>query len=227
VTNPGDVALRTGMGVSVCDLTKERGDSLVLPLSRVRERSRARRAYVPSPSARSARASERARHGTVARLLWDVREFVAVGPALGDLVVEVMSAPATERTIWRTHERAKTAAREGCLIGWTAADERLRTSRAWECFFRELAWALMEKVEHGIEEGQRRSISADIRAEVWERSGGRCHYCGKELNPFRDFVVDHVFPWSRGGTDDVENLAAACEPCNISKGDRTPEEWLR
>lgn len=40
------------------------------------------------------------------------------------------------------------------------------------------------------------------------------------------FEIDHVFPWSRGGSDDPSNLAYACRPCNTEKRNRTPEEWL-
>ena len=33
--------------------------------------------------------------------------------------------------------------------------------------------------------------------------------------------VDHVVPVTRGGTDDLDNLVAACWPCNARKGDFT------
>lgn len=35
----------------------------------------------------------------------------------------------------------------------------------------------------------------------------------------------HVMPISRGGSNDPENLATACAPCNRSKSNRTPQEW--
>lgn len=38
--------------------------------------------------------------------------------------------------------------------------------------------------------------------------------------------LDHVYPASRGGRSDADNLTVACRPCNRSKGARTPEEWL-
>ncbi|MEG8277112.1 HNH endonuclease [Streptomyces sp. AHA2] len=50
--------------------------------------------------------------------------------------------------------------------------------------------------------------------------GGRCVYC---LAPSE--VKDHVIPYARGGDDDLHNLAPACEPCNESKGNRTPMEF--
>jgi hypothetical protein len=47
-----------------------------------------------------------------------------------------------------------------------------------------------------------------------------CAYCG-------DFAtcLDHVVPLSKGGPDDVENLAPACRLCNAEKLDFTPDEW--
>ena len=50
---------------------------------------------------------------------------------------------------------------------------------------------------------------------------GCCHYCGTAFPS----EVDHVIPWSRGGSDDLENLVAACYRCNRDKSDLTPEEW--
>jgi DNA-binding XRE family transcriptional regulator len=61
----------------------------------------------------------------------------------------------------------------------------------------------------------RESISR--RVAVWDRSGGLCHYCGKELHPVADFTVDHVLARISGGTDDPDNLVAACRSCNARK----------
>lgn len=69
---------------------------------------------------------------------------------------------------------------------------------------------------------RRTAISASTRAAVLKRDGSQCVYCGDEDGPFE---MDHVTPWSRGGADDIDNLATACVPCNRDKSDRTPEEW--
>lgn len=61
------------------------------------------------------------------------------------------------------------------------------------------------------------------RAAVWEACGGRCtYYCGRVMNPWRDFSIDHVLPRSRGGTNALDNLVGCCLTCNQAKGD-TPE----
>lgn len=54
-----------------------------------------------------------------------------------------------------------------------------------------------------------------------ERDGETCRYCGSKDGPFH---IDHVMPWSRGGSNDAGNLVVACSTCNIEKSDRTPEE---
>lgn len=69
----------------------------------------------------------------------------------------------------------------------------------------------------------RRAIPADIRRGVVERDMGRCVYCGVDAG--QNFHLDHIIPRSRGGSDDLENLALSCAPCNLSKGARTPDEW--
>ncbi len=62
------------------------------------------------------------------------------------------------------------------------------------------------------------------RLAVWIRDEGVCAYCGDQTT-IDDFQADHVVPKAQGGSDDPENLACACEPCNRSKGARTPEQW--
>jgi len=59
---------------------------------------------------------------------------------------------------------------------------------------------------------------------VFQRDGYRCSYCGSDNGPFE---CDHVTPVIRGGSDDIKNLATACQPCNRSKGAKSLEEWRR
>lgn len=70
----------------------------------------------------------------------------------------------------------------------------------------------------------REAIPAHVRRAVFERDGERCVYCGAVDGPFH---LDHVFPFSRGGSTTIENLVVACVPCNLSKGSKMPEEWLQ
>lgn len=65
----------------------------------------------------------------------------------------------------------------------------------------------------------------DIRAMVWDKTAGRCWYCGKLLHPFRDFEVDHYEARAKGGRDGIDNLVPACGLCNGKKGAMPAERW--
>lgn len=58
------------------------------------------------------------------------------------------------------------------------------------------------------------------RREVLRRDGHRCQYCGST----KKLTLDHVQPKSRGGPHSWDNVVTACEPCNLKKSDRTPQE---
>lgn len=62
----------------------------------------------------------------------------------------------------------------------------------------------------------RPAISAELRAQVYERDDNRCVTCGSTDR----LTLDHVFPYSRGGEDVFANLQTMCQPCNSSKGAR-------
>lgn len=59
------------------------------------------------------------------------------------------------------------------------------------------------------------AVSKTMRFAVLKRDGFKCRYCKTTDD---ELTVDHVLPVSLGGTDDPENLVAACEPCNQGKG---------
>ena len=71
------------------------------------------------------------------------------------------------------------------------------------------------------------SISSKLRFEVFKRDGFTCRYCGKKT-PAVVLEVDHIIPRSKGGEDEIENLATACFACNRGKGagllENHPEE---
>ena len=66
----------------------------------------------------------------------------------------------------------------------------------------------------------------DVSSNLWHKRrlivlkmhDGCCAYCGDYAN-----TVDHIIPRSKGGTDHLDNLVAACGKCNYSKGDNI---WL-
>lgn len=65
--------------------------------------------------------------------------------------------------------------------------------------------------------GVNRHLSG-IRRAVWDKSNGKCWYCGIMLSlDKRQFHVDHFISKANGGGDNVENLVPSCHLCNIRK----------
>lgn len=64
---------------------------------------------------------------------------------------------------------------------------------------------------------------------IFTRTEGRCHICHKKIcfNNYGQmgrrgaWEVEHSVPISKGGTDHLNNLYAACIRCNRSKGNAT------
>ncbi len=70
-----------------------------------------------------------------------------------------------------------------------------------------------------IDRGEHRAkIHPSIRALVYERDEYRCVECAST----EDLTLDHIHPWSLGGSDSPANLRTLCRPCNSSKGARVP-----
>lgn len=64
------------------------------------------------------------------------------------------------------------------------------------------------------------------RREVFDKSGGRCFYCGKVLTLDGCWHIEHQMPRALLGPDELPNLVAACAPCNHAKRDRTALEFI-
>ena len=61
-----------------------------------------------------------------------------------------------------------------------------------------------------------RNIPAAVRAEVWNRDGGKCVICGSREN----LHFDHIIPVSRGGSGtSVKNVQLLCSRHNLEKSD--------
>lgn len=70
-------------------------------------------------------------------------------------------------------------------------------------------------IEERPDRKPRRRRPLPFRA-VWDRDGWRCLTCGSHEN----LTVDHTVPFSKGGSDDIDNLQTLCGSCNSSKGAR-------
>jgi 5-methylcytosine-specific restriction endonuclease McrA len=61
---------------------------------------------------------------------------------------------------------------------------------------------------------------AFTRFNLFLRDRFQCQYCGSG----KDLTFDHVVPRRLGGQTSWENVTAACAPCNLKKGGRTPAQ---
>lgn len=61
------------------------------------------------------------------------------------------------------------------------------------------------------------------RNNLWYRDAGRCQYCDQTVSK-ASMTFDHVLPRSRGGKTSWDNIVLSCSPCNLRKGNRTPQE---
>lgn len=66
---------------------------------------------------------------------------------------------------------------------------------------------------------ERTPISKKLRFDVFKRDGFRCTYCGATPSETVILEVDHIHPVAEGGSNDIDNLVAACFDCNRGKRD--------
>jgi 5-methylcytosine-specific restriction endonuclease McrA len=55
------------------------------------------------------------------------------------------------------------------------------------------------------------------RRRMWEKDPN-CTYCSSSLK-YNEATIDHITPKSKGGSNAMENLCIACQPCNSKKAD--------
>lgn len=69
---------------------------------------------------------------------------------------------------------------------------------------------------------RRREVPPSMRYRVLHRDGFRCVKCGRcpATEPEVRLHVDHVLPWSRGGSSTEDNLQTLCAECNLGKSNR-------
>ena len=76
-------------------------------------------------------------------------------------------------------------------------------------YFDENIWSAICHVE-------RAKVSNKIRFAIYTRDGNRCRKCGSTKN----LEIDHIFPISKGGKSDFDNLQTLCHNCNMKKSNK-------
>ena len=81
--------------------------------------------------------------------------------------------------------------------GWGVSDERHPLVRVGEC---------------------REAIPLYVRTAVWYRDHGRCEHCGESVQG--QWEMDHIYPWSAGGSNSTANLRVLCPAHNQERSNR-------
>lgn len=82
--------------------------------------------------------------------------------------------------------------------------------------------------------GKRRRLSKNERQVVYDRCGGHCAYCGKQI-AMKDMQVDHYLSYEfgyvlaegKGDIDSLDNMLPACRSCNYRKSGSHIEAFRR
>ena len=56
-------------------------------------------------------------------------------------------------------------------------------------------------------------LKKQSRLKLYERAGGKCEHCGRELD-YHDMQLHHVVPASMNGTNNPNNLMCLCPECH-------------
>lgn len=75
-------------------------------------------------------------------------------------------------------------------------------------------WAVTDERHPRIRTGDRQPIPRYVRTAVWCRDRGRCDHCGGRVPEGSRWELDHIIPWSAGGSNDSTNLRVLCEAHN-------------
>lgn len=81
---------------------------------------------------------------------------------------------------------------------------------------KEVRQELIDSGELFGDEPKRPPIPREVVDAVYRRDGGRCVYCGST----EDLQIDHIIPFSKGGSSELANLQLLCRKCNIEKSNK-------
>ena len=76
-------------------------------------------------------------------------------------------------------------------------------------------------------ERKRKVFSDKVRMQVLAKTGGYCYSCGDKFEDPGEIWIEHIIPFSAGGSDDIENLLPGCRICNWTRSNYSPHQIRR
>jgi hypothetical protein len=70
-------------------------------------------------------------------------------------------------------------------------------------------------------------IRQSKRLAIYLRDGMACVYCGNGVEQGVKLTLDHLTPYSKGGSNDETNLVTCCLTCNSSRGNRSVSAFAK
>ncbi len=81
-----------------------------------------------------------------------------------------------------------------------------------------------EELQKYHEDSGRPVIPWSVKNKLFMAQKGKCFYCGY-THRMKYLEIDHMYPASGGGGDDIGNLQLLCTQCNMRKGIQSDEEF--
>jgi hypothetical protein len=68
-------------------------------------------------------------------------------------------------------------------------------------------------------------IRKEKRLAIYLRDGVSCAYCGKGVEDGATLSLDHLTPYSKGGSNQETNLVTCCQSCNSARQAKSWKEF--
>ena len=85
----------------------------------------------------------------------------------------------------------------------------------------EIIWFILWTDTKKVRKSSRRLISGTTRQNVLMRDNYTCQICGATVKDGAKLEIDHIIPYSKGGTNNEDNLQVLCQECNREKHNRS------
>lgn len=82
------------------------------------------------------------------------------------------------------------------------------SAQAHKAYLNNSRWTAVKK---------RKQVDRTTKEMVATRDGARC-FCCLEVLPITDLTMEHFLSVKHGGTNNINNLALLCQPCNLELG---------